>query len=275
MSFDPPAANPAKLQKVAGVRIFEQAVEQIRSLIAAGTLRVGEKLPNELELSRQLNVSRSSVREALRVLEAEGLVEVHRGSGTFVAAPPSNLGRADVARWLEQREETLAQVLQVRASIEGLTATLAAVNVTSDELAGLRLIVAEQSVLAEQAARAEAAGGVADEAVLARLAALDADFHLVIGSASGNDIAHEIIAHIIPAFNTSNQAVLYLGRRARRMEAEHRLILAALERHDSYDAETAMRAHITEVARLILALESAPTADEPTGETDGKSSLSG
>ncbi len=77
----PPAAP--RLQKVAPVRIFEQAVEQLRELIMTGRLLPGDRLPTEQELCRQLSIHRSTVREALRVLEAEGLVECG-GYGRYV-----------------------------------------------------------------------------------------------------------------------------------------------------------------------------------------------
>src|SRR5512142_74834 len=99
-----------KLEKLSPVRLFEQASEQIRELIANNSWAKGEKLPNEQELSKQLNVSRSSVREALRILEAEGLVEAKRGLGTYVVDTPEQKSN-DLARWLEQREETLEQLL--------------------------------------------------------------------------------------------------------------------------------------------------------------------
>ena len=96
--------SPSRLIKVAPVRVFEQAVGQIRELIVTGAWAVGEKLPTEQDLGRQLEVSRSSVREALRVLEAEGLVEVKRGLGTFVCARPTvRPAPGSAGRWLSHR----------------------------------------------------------------------------------------------------------------------------------------------------------------------------
>ena len=104
-----------EFQKLEPVRVFEQVVQQIRELIVSGELQVGDKLPPEQELERQLSVSRSSIREALRVLEAEGLVEVRRGSGTYITSSTGrNRSRDEVANWLEQREEFLVQELEVR-----------------------------------------------------------------------------------------------------------------------------------------------------------------
>lgn len=235
-----------KLRKVAPVRLFEQAADQIRELIAQGSLTPGERLPTEPELSRQLNVSRASVREALRVLEAEGWIEVKRGLGTFISTHPvSGRNANELAHWLEQREETLEQVLQVRESIEGLTASLAAVRAPEDRIDELRSIVEAQRRQIDQASRN-------DEECFEELARLDAAFHLAIGDLSGNDIANEIISHIIPVFNESNGAVLYLCNRARRMEAEHRAILEAIEAHNPSAAENAMRDHLTRVRMEIL-----------------------
>ena len=67
------------------MRLFEQAVEQIKKLIMTGHFRPGDKLPSENELSQLLNVSRSSVREALRALESNGLIQVKSGAGAFVS----------------------------------------------------------------------------------------------------------------------------------------------------------------------------------------------
>ncbi len=239
-----------KLQRLAPVRIFEQAVEQIRELISSGTLAVGEKLPPEQELSRQLGVSRSSVREALRVLEAEGQIEIRRGSGAFISARPVREDRkGELLHWLAEREETLEQVIEVRESIEMLAASLAAKVITPAALDELRAILDRQDSLNPQLDGDPASG-------FAALARLDAQFHLAVSASSGNDIAHEIISHLIPAFGESNQAMLYLGRRAVKMAGEHRAILAALEAHDAGAAADAMQAHIQQVRNEILEIRS-------------------
>ena len=95
-----------------------------------------------MELSKLLNVGRSSVREALRVLEAEGLIEVRRGSGTYVTRNQALANRAmDLKQWLKLREETLEQVLEVRESIEGLTAGLAAQYSTPEQIEKIQEIL--------------------------------------------------------------------------------------------------------------------------------------
>lgn len=96
------------LQPILKVRVFEQAVGQIRAAILSGQYKPGERLPTEADLSSVLGVGRSTVREAIRVLEAEGLVDSRRGAGTFVAQKPGLAAtRGEVLRWLSQREETV------------------------------------------------------------------------------------------------------------------------------------------------------------------------
>ncbi len=237
------------IQKVEPVRIFEQAVDQIRDLILKGELAVGEKLPTEMELSKLLNVGRSSVREALRVLEAEGLVEVRRGSGTYVTSNrPMNNHSIDLRQWLKLREDTLEQVLEVRESIEGLTAGLAAERATPEHI----LKIGEfTDLISQKISQMDENGGNHDE-FFDELSRLDVAFHLQISQAAGNDIAAEIINHIIPTFQESNRAVIYLYRKALLMDSEHREICNAIQAHDSLGAEAAMRHHIQRVRQDIL-----------------------
>jgi len=237
-------SQPPTLRKLAPIRLFEQASEQIRKLIASNDFPRGEKLPNEMELSKQLQVSRSSVREALRILEAEGLVEAKPGLGTYVLDTP-NKRYGEMARWLEQREETLEQVLQIRESMEGLSASLAATSATSEALE-------EIHSLADAISQKINELDIKDEAAIDELAKLDADFHLAISQASGNKIAHEIISYIIPAFNESNKAFLYLRHRTGVLDDEHHAVVTALEGRDPEAAEKAMRNHVKRVRKEIM-----------------------
>lgn len=246
--MEPTSTEPMKFQKLAPTRIFEQAAEQIQELISNGSLLAGQKLPTEQELCRQLNVSRSSVREALRLLEAEGYVEVKRGSGTFVSNGSPKKQKSEAIEWLAQREETLEQVLQVRESVEGLTASLTAAQASKKAIAKIREILEEQTRLISK----PDASGEYDIDALARL---DVEFHLMISSASGNDIANEIIVHLIPAFTESNKTILFVSKKVYKIIEEHRAIVEALEARDSAAAEKAMREHISEVRRVIMTIK--------------------
>lgn len=245
------------LTKVKHIRVFEQAVEQLRSAILGGEFGPDNRLPTEQELGVLLGVGRSTVRETLRVLEAEGLITVRRGSGAYVATEATlNATRGSVLRWLAQRQETVQQILQVRESIEGLTARLTAQMASTDTLAQLRQIVAEMTTLSEDENAAKNADQLAD---------LDVQFHLVVSAASGNDIAHEIVSHIVPAFSRANRAVLWVGWRIKESVREHDGILRAIEAGNLIDAENLMREHVVRVYNDLNLHLSERSVEPPLG----------
>jgi GntR family transcriptional repressor for pyruvate dehydrogenase complex len=238
-----------KFQKLSPVRVFEQAVEQIRGLILSGEFEPGEKLPSEIELSKLLDVSRSSVREALRVLEAEGLIEVRRGAGVFVASHPfQNTIRVEYVHWLAKRKESLIQLLQVRQSLEGLTSRLAASLADEHVIKQLGENVSVQTSIVESF-EADSQSSINE------LARLDQEFHLMISKASGNEIAHEIISHIFPAYNQSNKAVIYIGELQSKMVNEHKRIFNALQLRDPDQAERNMCAHLERIISELPRIE--------------------
>lgn len=241
--------NVLKLQKVSSVRIFEQAVEQIRNLILNGDIAPGQKLPTEHELCSQLNASRTSIREALRVLEAEGLVEVKRGSGTYVTMQPStSWSKNEMVQWLGSHEQTVEQILEVRESIEGLTAALTAQRATQSALNEISAILAEQTQVIER-------NDLSQDEKFNNLAILDAKFHLAISNASGNDFANEIVSRIVPAFTQSNKAILFVSQRMQTTEDEHQEIYHALVEKDAQAAEKAMRKHLLRVRNEIIQIQ--------------------
>jgi GntR family transcriptional repressor for pyruvate dehydrogenase complex len=235
-----------KLKSLTPVRIFEQVVEQICDLILTGVFSPGEKLPSEQELEQQLNVSRSSIREALRILEFEGLVEVRRGSGSFISDYPSLYnGRIEVAKWLKSRGDTLCEFLQIREYIEGLSCALAAQKANkaiNDELLEIhnkliKVIHSNEGITNNHEDN---------------LAALDTQFHLAIGRACGNSLVNELITFVVPAFQHGNKAIIYMGSPLSLMEADHKKILMAIESGDSVEAERAKRNHIIRVRKEVL-----------------------
>ncbi|MBC7262988.1 MAG: FadR family transcriptional regulator [Chloroflexi bacterium] len=232
--------------KVGPIRLFEQVAEQIRALIVEGHLQPGDKLPSELELSEALGVSRASIREALRALESKGLIEVRSGAGAFVASRPFSLFSAssEAVEWLIKQRESLLQLLEVRESVEGLTASLAAASVSSELLEKLGQVVREQEKLSGTLS------------ALDRQVELDIRFHELIAEASGNTIAEEIVDAIVARFCDSNRAILYLNKgNLEKTITEHRRVIEALASGDRVKAEAAMRAHIARVRADIEKVE--------------------
>ena len=121
-------------------RLYQGIVEQIEGLLERGDLRPGDQLPPERQLAEQFQVSRASVREALRALELLGIVETRAGGGTFVRRTvPEDLARP--LSNLIARGHTLTDVIEVRGLIEPAIAASAAKRIRPDELAELRGIL--------------------------------------------------------------------------------------------------------------------------------------
>jgi len=118
--------------EVQPIRGFEDVVSQIQEAIYSGKLKVGDRLPSERTLSEMFNISRSSIREAIRVLEAEKVVEVRRGvnGGPFISKPkPDQVGRS-LEALIRFREATAGELTEFRFEFEGQTASLAAERAT-------------------------------------------------------------------------------------------------------------------------------------------------
>ncbi len=128
-------------------RISSVIVAQIRVAIADGTLKVGERLPSERELAEQFEVSRVTVRDALRVLEAMGLAEIRVGAsgGTFVTSPSPDVVRQGLADMLMLSAISPDDIAEARLMIELSTVTLAAGRATEGDITALRELCAEAS----------------------------------------------------------------------------------------------------------------------------------
>jgi len=243
-----------RLQPARHVRLFEQAVDQIKELIMEGELQPGDKLPSETHLSRELDVSRSSIREALRALVSQGIIEVRSGAGAYVTLQPFSFSSVrEAVIWLSKRRDLLLPILQVREALEVLAVRMAATHAGPDVHAELTRLVDAQERLSDQSA--DPTVDILNEDDIQRLAELDVQFHQVIAAASGNPVANELIATIVASFSQSNKAIIYAGKGARRTIADHRAIVAAICAADESLAEKAMRDHLGRVARELNELQ--------------------
>ena len=211
---------------------------KLRDLILSGRVPAGDRSRRERELVTQSGLSRASVREALRVLEVEGLIStrVGRSGGSTVTLP----GRASVARSLElfvrSQGVRLEALLECRIGVEPLLASLAAQKHTETQLAEMKTI------------HEQFAASVGD---IARYKKLNLDWHLAVARASGNEplIAFmEAIAQPILAASSYHSVTTD----AARDEAvrTHAWILRAIERRDAKAAFTRMERHVSAYSNL-------------------------
>jgi GntR family transcriptional repressor for pyruvate dehydrogenase complex len=154
-------------------RTADEAVQQIEALILEGILRVGDRLPGERELARQFDVSRPILRDALKNLEARGLLTTTPGGGTYVADVIGQVFARPVTELFATHRKAASDYLEYRREIEGIAADFAARRATADDLALLDCIV-------ERMQEVHPSGDMEAEA------AIDVEFHQAIGECAHN-----------------------------------------------------------------------------------------
>lgn len=213
-------------------RLHEDIVQQFLSLIRGGSLQHGDRLPSERVLADQFNVSRSSVREALRSLELQGLVVSRRGSGTFVNTDDINSAVALIASTLSSGADTLRDIFEMRHLLEPQIAFLAAQKVDTQELLQMEEILQEQG---RQIARGETGVNA------------DTDFHFALAVATHNSAMVKVVSAVEDILRLSRDQSLQEPGRAQRSLASHRQILEMLQVRDKHAARQAMEHHLTSV----------------------------
>lgn len=228
-------------KKIKNVRLSDQAMEQIQEMIFSGKFSPGEKLPSESQLIKSLDVSRSSVREALRALESKGVIEVRPGLGAYVQEQPFSFQSVDQAiEWLLNKKESLVQVLLVREVLEGLAASLLAAKKTNTTIFELEEIIEQQKSMATNDRNIEDFSDLALR------------FHLLIAGSVENPLLESLIGSIISQIYTGNRAVLHVCGRVEKSLADHQRIIDVLKSGDTDLAEKVMREHVASLRLQIM-----------------------
>lgn len=224
--------------------LYEQVLQRLRQYVAEGGLRAGDRLPPERDLAQRLGVSRASVKQAIVVLEVQGLVEVRHGGGTYLVR--DSLDVEPVEEMVERRRR-LPDVLEAREALETKLAELAAERRTDADLAAMRSAL---EVMAEEIA----AGGHGVEG--------DRLFHAAVTAAAHSGLLAEFMRSIAPQIAESRTESLRQPARPARSLAQHRAILEAIDAGEPRRAATAMRRHVRTVAKVRL-LDWEPEGEAP------------
>lgn len=222
------------LRPMARPRLYEQVLDRLRSYVTEGDLGAGDRLPPERELAQRLGVSRSSVKQAIVVLEVQGLVEVRHGGGTYLTK--DSLDPEPVERLVE-RKRRLPDVLEAREALETKLAELAAERRTDLDLAALHDALHHMSDDIE-------AGGHGVEG--------DRLFHTAVTAAAHSALLAEFMHSITEQIAESRNESLRQPGRPKRSLAQHRAILDAIETRRGKAAAAAMRRHVRTVAKVRL-----------------------
>jgi GntR family transcriptional repressor for pyruvate dehydrogenase complex len=214
----------------------DRIAERLVSLIADRKLRPGEKLPSERDLAAMMQVSRPSLREALRALDMMKIIEIRHGSGTFVASlrPERLVEHFDFVFSLD--DSTFAQALAARAMLEPSLAAEAAQNATEAELA-------EISTCWERAAVS-----VHDPKLFLEV---DLELHQLITAAVHNQIIARFMSTLYRLGLASRMRTVALKGVREQSLRDHQAIVDALLRRDPEAAASTMQKHIKNISKRL------------------------
>src|SRR5438309_3048505 len=233
-----PAGDEAmSIAPIKSTRIYEEIVRQGKQMIAEGRLKSGDQLAPERDLAEKFDVSRTSVREALRALESLGLIEIRPGGGTCTREVSVEALIEPLALVMASQRGAIAELFEARRLLEPAIAALAAGRATPEELSEMERILEEQ-------AKEIAAGNTG--------LAQDAAFHAAIGVAAHNAAITRIAHAIMDLLTQSREESLNTPGRPQRSHQDHCRILTAIHARDERAAQRAMLDHLEAVEGLVL-----------------------
>jgi GntR family transcriptional regulator, transcriptional repressor for pyruvate dehydrogenase complex len=235
--------------------------DELLSLIL-GELAPGASLPSEADLAQRYDVSRLTVREAVKMLAGRGLLELARGRRAVVREPDGSAFGDFLTSLVQYDPKGLFDLVEVRAALEIQSVTLAAKKASRAGLAAI-----ENTVEAMQMAAIDIKAGRDAEAAERRYHDADVGFHEALALASGN----RILAYLFEAMASPLQESFYLTRRGHELRghthehtvAAHRTILKFIRQGDAHAAAEAMRTHLEDAERDIRLALGSRTAPQP------------
>lgn len=218
---------------LSNIRLYEQMAAQIRDQIIDGKLSAGDKLPNERSLAEQFNVSRTVVREALKTLKQNGLIEVRPGAGTFVVDATGEALTQSFGLLMSVRKgQTLRDIVEIREILEPEIAAIAATRATPEQIALLESAILTMDANLEN---------------IPEYTRKDHSFHLVLAEATQNIIIPRLMASIVDLLQELREKIAQVEGARERGQTHHRNILAAVRAQDADAARAAMLAHLNQV----------------------------
>jgi len=233
----------------------QQIADELRASIISGELGEGDSLGHEPDLVERFGVSRPSLREALRILEAEGLITVVRGvrGGVVVHAPNERITARTAALVLQARNVPLADVFEARGLLEPIAAkAIAGMRNRRTAISELRALVEREQECIEDPEQF----GIANAAFHERLVSLAGNQTLSIVA----EMLNEIVARAVTAVSQTGDVVGSVSTRRRGIRSQERL-LALLDEGDGAGAEAHWRSHMQVVGRVMLGQEAATVVD--------------
>lgn len=232
----PNSTRRRTFESVRRPQLVGEVIGQLRERFTSGDFEVGEAIPSESALMAELGVGRTTLREAIRVLEYAGILEVRQGSGTFVR---SLSGTDSFATRLRQARVT--EVFAVRRALELEIVRLAAMNRTMESLCSMRLALETMS---------QSMGANADMAFLEA----DMAMYRVLAEATKNSVLVELHANFSKALHVALAQIIAIPEIRSGCLESHQQLIAAIADQDADHAELILRSHLDQVMKMITKL---------------------
>lgn len=225
------------MEPIKKIRLSDRVIDAVKQMISEDEFKPGDKFYSENELTRKLEVSRSSIREAVRILEATGYVSVKHGKGIFIADSIQHELEA-FQGWLRTNEESIFDHFDVRLIIDPKAAAHSALKADDHDIEKLKAACAEfESHI--------------DEGSTSSLIKYDERFHELLAKSTKNRTLYFIMKAMTKSLPEGWISSLHVPGRIEKTVREHKAILEAIQAGDAEKAEAAMLLHLNNAVRDI------------------------
>jgi DNA-binding FadR family transcriptional regulator len=220
------------IQPISRQNLADDLAQRIKQLIQTQAYEPGSRLPSIAHMAQDFRVGAPTVREALKTLEAVGVVEIRHGSGVYVTRSDDQLVISNPVHDVAVSKKLLLDLIEARIPIELTSASLAAQNASAEQLDEMERLLAN------------AQAHLDDDDVLNQT---NMAFHRQIATASGNTVVKQLLEVLTSLFTREQRLILDIANQRRQDHAEHLGIYEALRRKDAGLATVRMRAHLEHV----------------------------
>jgi len=210
--------------------------ERLEAYVFTGGYQPGDKLPSERELGGLFGVSRTVLREAVKLLNQKGLVQSSVGRGLYVAEPNGRTLTSSIDTLLHLKQGRVDHILEVRATLEDLSARAAAERASAEDMTAMRVALEDMDRLL-------------DQPVL--FIRSDLTFHLALARATHNPLLLALVEPTMTLMQHIRERMVNLPDAATGAQKGHRLIYDAVVHHDSVAAAAAMAEHLAHVTNVL------------------------
>ncbi|MBF4160769.1 FadR/GntR family transcriptional regulator [Nocardioides acrostichi] len=235
--------------------VSQEVIKALTESFFSGDLMPGHRLPSERQLSEELGVSRSAVRDAIQSLGLLGILDIRQGDGTYLRGTTGSEFLPTVIEWgLFLGEQRLMDLVEARQQLEIVMAGFAASRHTEEELATIK-----------KALDAMSEAAISSEDFVER----DIEFHFAIADAASNSALRDVLSSITGLLRAWMARSIRAAGETRSSYLEHAEIFEAIASGDSRGARAAMRRHLEKAERRLRAtLKERPSEAEPAVSSD-------